>query len=143
MSIVDPAASRWLPSEGSGYAPPELLPNGVAGECAWWVESRQARCKKATVPNIRVCQYHERVYLRRVEKHRAEHAARAERNRPRDEARAAKRAERRAQIDAELERLVGPIGGDRAAVNTPLRGRIPSDTKIARVAALYAERDRL
>lgn len=112
--------------------------------CAAWMDAADRVCDRDAVRPW-LCKRHETVAHRRAAKLIAEATERAEKARQKREERPALR-ECLARVEAELDRL-DPFrsGGraDRAAACAPLSHRLPSDTRIAKLARLHDEADRL
>ncbi len=115
--------------------------------CAAWLEKADRVCGKPSVQPW-LCGRHVAVAQRRQAKERSTEEAqaaaareRAERARPRKEARLAAIDRRLRSIDPLYGGITG--GADRAAQHAPLRQRLPSDTRIAELAKLHTERERL
>lgn len=119
------------------------LPNHVdsePGTCVAWMDSADRVCGK---PAEHLCPRHLKVAERRYER---ELQRTRETQRRREAARASsvpKWTERLAAVEAELDRI-DPLRRestrDTAVVNTPLATRLPSDSRIERLARLHEER---
>lgn len=114
-------------------------------QCAAWIESADRVCgRDAARPWL--CKRHEGVAARRLAKALAEQKERAEKSRAAREERRRKDRARLEEVEATLDRL-DPLrdgtAADRAAACAPLSQRLPSDSRIAKLARLHDEADRL
>lgn len=112
--------------------------------CAAWLDSADRVCGRgASQPWL--CKRHVTVAEKREAKQREKDEARADAARAARETLRPEREARLAAIDQRLraiDPLYGdPAGGDTAAINAPLRQRLPSDTRIAELARLHRERE--
>lgn len=114
------------------------------GTCNAWMESAERRCgNPETHPYL--CDRHVKVALARAKKAAEKAAVSAAK-------RAAWRAENVPKMRAELARVRAEIARldppsvtplDHGSLNTPLRTRMPSDARIARMADLHRRREHL
>lgn len=114
-------------------------------QCAAWIESADRVCgKDAARPWL--CKRHESVATRRLAKALADQEARAEKSLKAREERHRNDSARLEEVEAQLDRL-DPLrdgtGADRAAACAPLSQRLPSGARIAKLARLHNEADRL
>jgi len=114
-------------------------------QCAAWIESADRVCgRDAARPWL--CKRHETVAARRLTKALADREARAEKSRAAREERRRNDQARLEAVEAQLDRLDPFRDGtaaDRAAACAPLSHRLPSDSRIAKLARLHDEADRL
>lgn len=113
--------------------------------CAAWMDAADRVCERDAVAPW-LCKRHETVARRRWAKLREDAAEKAEKaRRKREEERPALTARLEA-IEARIARL-DPLSGtdrpDRAAACAPLSQRLPSDARIAELARLHREAERL
>lgn len=113
--------------------------------CAAWMDAADRVCDRDAVRPW-LCKRHETVAHRRADKLIAEATERAEKARQKREKERPALRERLARVEAKLDRL-DPLRSDdrpdRAAACAPLSQRLPSDSRIAELARLHREADRL
>lgn len=113
--------------------------------CAAWMDAADRVCDRDAVRPW-LCKRHETVAHRRADKLIAEATERAEKARQKREKERPALRERLARVEAKLNRLDPLRSGDRpdrAAACAPLSQRLPSDSRIAELARLHDEADRL
>lgn len=117
-----------------------------AGTCVAWMDSANRVCGKHADGYL--CRKHRTVAELRVEKERERLRAKKARGADHDakHARAQRLLDELGRVEARLTRLdptwnQAPQRLDHGVLNTPLRRRIPTETRIAEMAALHARRN--
>lgn len=113
--------------------------------CAAWMDEADRVCDREAVRPW-LCKRHETVAHRRAGKLIAEATARADKARQKAEAEAPGLRDSLARVEAELDRLDPLRSGDRsdaAAVCLPLSKRMPSASRIAKLARLHEQAEHL
>lgn len=112
--------------------------------CGAWMESAERRCgRPAADPWL--CTRHLKVAQQRAIKHAAKDRADHEKAQAREAAAAPKLRAELARINARLARLDPPRTGplDHGVLNTPIRTRMYSDSRITELAWLHERRKQL
>lgn len=112
--------------------------------CGAWIESADRTCGRPGRDWL--CPRHVKVAQRVLDRRRAKDAIKADRARMAAESARPSRLAALARIEARLD-AIDPMRrdarADGAIVNVPIAKRLPSDTRIAELARLHRERDRL